>query len=215
MDIHLFDLSQEMCDSWTKHFSGITQDRIKIHHKDFRELEDEVQFRSALVSPANSFGFMDGGIDGAYTKHFGPELQARVQEKIKEKYEGELLVGQALAVPIDPSPHGRGFNYLISAPTMRVPLLINQTPNVFLATRALFRTCSRIGVDTVAIPGMGTGVGAVSFDECAKAMRRAYDMDRGHLSTEDLFPKSIGMAVVQHTMDCTINERLIKHEHDR
>jgi hypothetical protein len=62
---------------------------------------------------------------------------------------------------------------------------------------------------------MGTGVGAVSFDECAKAMRRAYDMDRGHLSTEDLFPKSIEMAVVQHTMDCTINERPIKHEHDR
>ena len=27
----------------------------------------------AIVSPANSFGFMDGGIDAVYTKHFGKQ----------------------------------------------------------------------------------------------------------------------------------------------
>jgi O-acetyl-ADP-ribose deacetylase (regulator of RNase III) len=29
----------------------------------------------AVVSPANSFGFMEGGVDWTYLQFFGPELQ--------------------------------------------------------------------------------------------------------------------------------------------
>ena len=49
----------------------------------------------AVVSPSNSFGFMNGGIDLLYLKRFGMDLQYRLQKKIKDKHFGELLVGQA------------------------------------------------------------------------------------------------------------------------
>jgi O-acetyl-ADP-ribose deacetylase (regulator of RNase III) len=35
-----------------------------------------------LVSPANSFGLMDGGMDAAITCFFGDALQNRVQQRI-------------------------------------------------------------------------------------------------------------------------------------
>jgi hypothetical protein len=31
--------------------------------------------RDCVVSPANSYGYMDGGIDAAYSRFFGPQLQ--------------------------------------------------------------------------------------------------------------------------------------------
>lgn len=52
----------------------------------------------AIVSPANSFGFMDGGIDLAYSERFGWHVQALVQSIIMQDYDGELLVGQATTV---------------------------------------------------------------------------------------------------------------------
>ena len=53
----------------------------------------------AVVSPANSFGFMDGGIDGAYTWYFGPELQANLQAFIKNEVRAkEVLIGEALVI---------------------------------------------------------------------------------------------------------------------
>ncbi|ECE9311446.1 phage tail protein, partial [Salmonella enterica subsp. enterica serovar Napoli] len=35
-----------------------------------------------MVSTANSFGLMDGGVDAAITAYFGPQLQERVQRNI-------------------------------------------------------------------------------------------------------------------------------------
>ena len=40
----------------------------------------------AVVSPANSFGFMDGGIDLTYRRYFGLDLQSRVQAKIRSEF---------------------------------------------------------------------------------------------------------------------------------
>jgi hypothetical protein len=53
----------------------------------------------AVVSPANSFGFMDGGVDWAYLQFFGMELQTRVQMVIRLQKFQELLVGSAVVVP--------------------------------------------------------------------------------------------------------------------
>ena len=83
----------------------------------------------AVVSPANSFGFMDGGIDATYRTHFGPEIQERVQRVIVERHHGELLVGAADLVET-------GHNtipYMIVAPTMRVPMVLTDTVNAYLA----------------------------------------------------------------------------------
>ncbi|MEO7718210.1 MAG: macro domain-containing protein [Capsulimonas sp.] len=159
----------------------------------------------ALVSPANSFGFMDGGIDMLYSRRFGWELQNRLQEAIVARHHGELLVGAAEIVQTeDPT-----FPYLIAAPTMRVPMVLGYTVNPYLAARAVLllvkhgnfadggHAGERIGdyVQTIAFPGLGTGVGRVGPNTCAHQVRRALDEVVGG---EPFFPRSWVEAVQRH-----------------
>lgn len=119
----------------------------------------------AVVSPANSFGFMDGGIDLVYSQRFGWHVQAAVQAAIKSLPFGELLVGHALSVHTG-SPQA---TMLICAPTMRVPMPIPAI-NAYLATRAAVHEAIRLGVATLAMPGMGTGAGRIPPTIGAQAM---------------------------------------------
>lgn len=71
----------------------------------------------AIVSPANSFGDMGGGIDKAIDDATRGEAQRRVMAAIREHHLGELPVGAALVVRM-PTPHPR---HVVAAPTMRIP----------------------------------------------------------------------------------------------
>jgi O-acetyl-ADP-ribose deacetylase (regulator of RNase III) len=64
----------------------------------------------------------------------GWQVQERLQKQIKEKHNGELLVGQAILIETGFS----GIPYLISAPTMRVPMILKDAVNVYLASKAIF-----------------------------------------------------------------------------
>jgi O-acetyl-ADP-ribose deacetylase (regulator of RNase III) len=123
----------------------------------------------AVVSPANSFGFMDGGIDLLYSRFFGWEIETRVQDAIKARHHGELLVGAAEIVE---TAH-EAIPFLIAAPTMRVPMILRDTVNPFLAARAVLLLV-KYGVfpdgekadmpiantvKTIAFPGLGTASG--------------------------------------------------------
>lgn len=121
----------------------------------------------AVVSPANSFGFMDGGVDYAYSAHFGWHVQASVMHAIEEMPFGELLVGQAIVVE---TGDGR-IPHLISAPTMRVPKQIADAADVMLACRAATAAALRAGFSHIAFPGMGTGCGCVPFNVAEQAMK--------------------------------------------
>lgn len=66
----------------------------------------------AVVSPANSFGFMRGGVDGVYTRVFGEGVESRLQAIIRTLPAEELPVGEALIVPTGHT----GIPWLISAP---------------------------------------------------------------------------------------------------
>jgi O-acetyl-ADP-ribose deacetylase (regulator of RNase III) len=121
----------------------------------------------AVVSPANSFGFMDGGVDWAYLQFFGTDLQTRVQMMIRLQKFQELLVGSAVVVPT----YHEAIRFLIVAPTMRVPKIIVDPADVMLATRAAIRVACDFRFDHIVMPGMGTGCGQVSPDIAARAMR--------------------------------------------
>ncbi len=126
----------------------------------------------AIVSPANSFGFMDGGIDLLYSLKMGWHIQYELQNKIKNEFNGELLVGQATTI----STKYPLFPTLISAPTMRVPSLLSNTPNIFLAAKAIFILAKQNPqLRTIVCPGLGTGTGGVYPFECANKMRIAYE----------------------------------------
>lgn len=125
----------------------------------------------AVVSPANSFGFMDGGIDAHYTARFGTGVQERLRAEIKESLLGELLVGQAKAISTDLPDNGGVIKWVISAPTMRVPMQIVDPIDIFLACRAaVYAAVSKPDIAVLAFPGMGTGCGAVAPPVAAKAM---------------------------------------------
>lgn len=136
----------------------------------------------AVVSPANSYGWMRGGIDAVYARAF-PSIEQHVRSAVLAYHGGELPVGQAVIVPTDfPVPP-----WLISAPTMREPgeVLPPDTVHPYLAARAVFRLWRdgrleddrpvQAVVSTIALPGLGTGVGGVPPSVCARQVMAAWD----------------------------------------
>lgn len=144
----------------------------------------------AIVSPANSFGFMDGGIDLAYSQRFGWQVQSDVQDCIKRVFDGELLIGQALSV----NTGDMDFPTLISAPTMRIPMTIPDPNHIRMATRAAVKEALRIGAKSVAIPGMGAGCGQVRPEWVACMMKAGIEDALDPKS----FPKSLNDACTRH-----------------
>ena len=110
LKIFLTAIQEPLANAWREASEDL--DFIEVHEGSIFDLDVD-----AVVSPANSFGFMDGGIDRLYTANYGPEVQAKLQALISRKHHGELLVGAADIVPI-PESHAK---YLIAAPTMRIP----------------------------------------------------------------------------------------------
>jgi len=126
---------------------------------------------SALVSPANSFGIMDGGLDVAIRDVLGFGVQDAVQERIRTRWHGELPVGAAEVVP---TGHSR-WPFLVVAPTMRVPEAVGRTLNAYLAFRAILLAARReTRIASLVCCGLGTGIGGMSEARCALQMRMAY-----------------------------------------
>jgi O-acetyl-ADP-ribose deacetylase (regulator of RNase III) len=129
-----------------------------------------------LVSPANSFGLMDGGTDAAITRFFGDGLQKRVQKLIIEEYCGEQPVGTSIIVPTGHLKHP----YLAHTPTMRIPMPIARTDYAYLATWAVLTAVHHHNrqterqIQTVACPDLGIGVGRMPFREAARQIALAY-----------------------------------------
>jgi O-acetyl-ADP-ribose deacetylase (regulator of RNase III) len=166
----LGDKNPEMIAAWTACFSD--QPNVTVRGGNIL-----MTTADALVSPANSFGFMDGGLDWSISELFEWRIQAIVQKAIQTKHHGELVVGAAEIVE---TGHER-FRYLVCAPTMRTPQNVSSTMNAYLAMRAILLAIARHNAETkdpinsVSIPGLCTGVGRLPYDCCARQMRAAYD----------------------------------------
>lgn len=130
-----------------------------------------------MVSPANSFGMMDGGIDAAIIRFFGKSLMDRVQQRILDEYLGEQPVGTSIIVETNHPKHP----YLAHTPTMRVPMSIQGTHNPYMAMWAMLlavrkhNQTSKQVINTIACPGLGTGIGRVPYTEAARQMALAYE----------------------------------------
>lgn len=200
MRIILTSMEQPLLLAWQRYCGDL--ENVAVHHGSILEVACD-----AVVSPANSFGFMDGGIDLLYSRHFGSQVQERLQESIKEHHHGELLVGAAEIVEtgVEEIP------FVIAAPTMRVPMILDRSVSPYLAARATliliahgeFHAGSRKGtpvrdsVTTVAFPGLGTGVGQLPPDVCARQVRAAIlDVALGHR----VFPSSWSEAQDRHQL---------------
>jgi O-acetyl-ADP-ribose deacetylase (regulator of RNase III) len=130
-----------------------------------------------LVSPANSFGRMDGGLDAQIIEFLGEDVELEVQRMITQRYDGELIVGQAeIVLTLAPQ-----FPYLIVAPTMRVPQNVSRTVNAYLAFRGALRAVQEFNalhgdpIQTLLVPGLATANGFMPPLRAARQMRAAYD----------------------------------------
>jgi O-acetyl-ADP-ribose deacetylase (regulator of RNase III) len=130
-----------------------------------------------LVSPANSFGMMDGGMDAAIVKFFGDSLMTKVQQHILDEFLGEQPVGTSFIVETGYPKHP----FLAHTPTMRVPMSIAGTDIPYIAMWAMLLTVRRHNqhaerkINSIACPGLGTGIGRVPYNEAARQMALAYD----------------------------------------
>ena len=167
MKILLCHRDDRLGDAWRERFAG--QDDVSVTGEDICRVNCD-----AIVSPANSFGFMDGGLDHQLSEYFGWDLEKEVQRRIAARPLGELLVGEAMIVPT----RDARVSWLVCAPTMRVPMTVHESVNAYLAMKAVL--CAVLAhhdessINSVAVPGLGTGIGKLSAEVAATQMWTAY-----------------------------------------
>jgi O-acetyl-ADP-ribose deacetylase (regulator of RNase III) len=185
MDIQILlrDKNINLVNAWSKEFKDYHN--VKISCGDIFGLSAD-----AIISPANSFGFMDGGIDLRYSVYFGWDLQKTLQNKIRSDFHGELPVGHATIV----ETNNDNIKYLISCPTMRVPEDVSDTVNAYLAFRAglievlNFNKNNNEKIASILCPGLGTLSGMLPETICAIQMKYAYD---SIFNRENNFPNDL------------------------
>lgn len=155
--IYLRDHNAQVVQSWRKVLAGLPID--------ISQGSIFGTFAKTYVSPANSFGWMDGGIDRLYARRW-PGLAATLQDAIRQLPGGELPVGEAIVVET-----GENGKKLIASPTMRTPSYVSGTQNAYLAFRAVLR----LEIDNFVCPGLCTGVGGMDPYESARQIRQAYE----------------------------------------
>ncbi len=114
----------------------------------------------AIVNPANTLMIMGGGVAGAIKRVGGTEIEDEARRH------APVPIGSAIAT-------GAGklkAKYVIHSPTVERPGMRTTPENVRLATRAALNKARELGLATIALPGMGTGVGGLSYSEASKIM---------------------------------------------
>lgn len=114
----------------------------------------------AIVNPANSLGMMGGGVAFAIKKKGGTEIENQAMKK------APISIGFAVATTAGKLPA----DYVIHTPTMERPAESINLENVKKATIAALKCASKLNINSIAFPGMGTGVGGVSKKDAAKIM---------------------------------------------
>jgi O-acetyl-ADP-ribose deacetylase (regulator of RNase III) len=171
MRLILVDPNKETCDVMRWQFRS--RPEVQIVCDRFEKLP---RF-DCIVTAGNSFGLMDAGIDRAVVKFFGESIQRAVQDQIIADYLGEQPVGTCLLVRTGNAAHP----FVAHAPTMRVPMNISGTDNIYLAMWATLTAIHRHNrsektlIEVVACPALGTGTGGVDLIEASLQLLLAYE----------------------------------------
>ncbi len=114
----------------------------------------------AIVNPANSRGLMGGGVAGVIRKVGGEEIEREAVSK------APVPVGSAVITTAGKLP----FRGVIHSPTMEEPAMRTTEEKVRASVRSALEVAEKEGFESIAFPGMGTGVGRVPKDVSARAM---------------------------------------------
>ncbi|MET9800125.1 macro domain-containing protein [Streptomyces sp. NPDC006368] len=177
----LTDVNERVVEAWRAAFADTPG--IEIHRGSI--LDQDVD---AWVTPTNSRGRMDGGVDAVIKRHLGAGIQLRVQRAIRDRFAGNLPVGSAVCVPSGATVP----RYLISTPTMvHSSQNVSETLNVAMACAAAFQAIHRQnrqvpgGIRSVALVGMGAQTGRVPARVCANLMWTGYTLFHDYWFEDD------------------------------
>lgn len=183
-------INEELHTEFVKAFEGFPEVEVV-----FNRFED-TDF-DCVVSAANSFGLMDGGVDQCITDYFGLQMMHRVQNRIISMFAGEQPVGTSIIVPgitdemVGTENRFDRIKYVAHTPTMRVPRDVNGSDHAYKAMKAALLAVKAHNytvdtwpkeiklspkiyrINTVVTPGLATLAGRVPYDKAAKQMALA------------------------------------------
>lgn len=132
-EIHLLCMEERFSNAFNAavntHFPNIhEQAKITIHNSSLQQLPQAIRF-NAVVSPANSYGRLDGAFDDALARAYGPRgdyywMTRKAQAVLYEQWKGFAPPGTCTIVPLDREDGERnlwGTDYMLLCPTMRIP----------------------------------------------------------------------------------------------
>lgn len=120
-------------------------------------LDADVQ---AIVNPANSFGYMGGGLAAELKDVCGQEVEDEVV------HVAPIPIGHAVLT----SGGARRDFVIIHSPTMEQPAGYTDVDIVRQATQAALECAEENNIQSIAFPGMGTGIGELPKEDVAKTM---------------------------------------------
>jgi O-acetyl-ADP-ribose deacetylase (regulator of RNase III) len=170
LNVVLVDVNPRVVEAWRAAFADAPEVKI-VCGSILRQGVD------AWVTPTNSLGRMDGGVDAVVKRHLGSRIERRVRQEIVRDYAGTMPVGCAVCVPTGASSP----RFLISTPTMaRSVEDVSDTLNVALACAAAFQAVHMQNarepdsITSLALPGLGAATGRVPPRVCANLMWTGY-----------------------------------------
>jgi len=171
-ELTLCDFNETLCNEWELAFIDYPEVMIKYG------IFEHINF-DCIVSPANSFGLMDGGIDEAISMFFGPQMQIDVQARILSEFGGEQPIGTSIIVAGTKFNEPQRIRYVAHTPTMIIPTMIAGTTNIYMAMKAMLLAVESFNkieqrINSVVCSGLGTGAGRVPPKEAAREMVKAY-----------------------------------------
>lgn len=176
LKITLIDTDETMCDGWKNVIAQYryTDDdyfpNVEVVNKDCVEwLRENNNHLLGIVSPANSFGLMDGGFDGAIRRYFMEDYDFDVipivQQHLKEKFWGEQPVGTSTLVKLPVIG-----SYILHTPTMIRPSIITDPRVVYHCMRSCILEAMRTECTHILVPAFGGCCGKVDKKLIAEYM---------------------------------------------
>ena len=176
--VYLIDINPTIVDALKKEFASY--DEVHIIHDDFAHFIDTHKDIECIVSPANSFGYMNGGYDAAITDYFGLEVEKEVRRYIDKYLFGEQPIGTSIMVPI-PNTDKK----LIHTPTMRLPSPIKEPLIIYQCMRTTMMMAVTNKIHSIVIPAFGGSTGQVPPSLIAKYMCSGYEQVLDYLKSKE------------------------------
>ena len=155
-----------MEDCWNAYFRN--EPDVSVFCESLEQFLSHVKV-DCVVSPANSYGLMDGGFDLAISEYFGWELQKHVQEYILKNFRGEQPIATSFIIDT-----GKDGIRLIHTPTMRIPFSVKDPMIVYQCMRTTLLTALENNIETIVIPAFCGEWGNVSPKVIGRLMYEAY-----------------------------------------